>query len=127
MLLDHVASVSSRSLASLVASSLPTSTRLLWMPSAGSSWQPTLAGSHSKTSLSSCSTPRPTAGLSRNLPSVCLRVVFLCCYGNTNDGSLLVFESDALVAQQTEAVEKVVHTLEHEGPKSGSTVAHHQV
>lgn len=40
---------------------------------------------------------------------------------------LSVFESDALVAQQTEAVEKVVHDLEHDEPKAGHTVEHRQV
>ena len=40
---------------------------------------------------------------------------------------LSVFESDAMVAQQTEAVEKVVQNLEHDEAKAGSTVVHQQV
>ncbi|KAK8055687.1 hypothetical protein PG993_000914 [Apiospora rasikravindrae] len=48
-------------------------------------------------------------------------------YGRTLEELAFLFESDALVAQQTEAVEKVVHNLEHDEPKGESTVTHHQV
>ncbi|KAK8113817.1 uncharacterized protein PG998_001692 [Apiospora kogelbergensis] len=48
-------------------------------------------------------------------------------YGRTLEELAFLFESDAMVAQQTEAVEKVVQNLEHDEAKAGSTVVHQQV